>query len=116
MKNALVLALSFATAVPSLACTIQNANGQYVGAINGGMVTNYSGAPVGSIDGEVIYSAHASPVGRVSTIAVQNAYGQNVGFVQGNAIFNLYGLQRGQGFGCNTAEKGAALLLLLGVN
>ena len=116
MKSLIVLALSFATAVPAMACTIQTSSGAYAGNVNGGMVTNSSGRPVGSVQGDVVYDYVGSPAGRVNTTSVQNLYGQNIGFVQGNAIFNLYGEQRGQGLNCTQEEKGAALLLVLGIH
>ena len=115
MKSLIVLALSFASAVPAMACSIQTASGSYAGNVSGGMVTNSSGRPVGSVRGSVVFDYTGSPAGQVNTTSIQNNYGQNIGFTQGNAIYNLYGELRGQGLYCTQEEKGAALLLVLGV-
>lgn len=115
MKYLIVLAVSLAATVPTMACTIQTASGAYAGNVSGDMVTNSSGRPVGSLQGDVVFDYTGSPAGRVNATAVQNIYGQNIGFVQGNTIFNLYGETRGQGLNCTQAEQGAALLLILGV-
>ena len=115
MKCLIVMAISLAAAVPSLACTVQTASGAYAGAVNNSIVSDSLGRPVGSVQGDVVYDNYGSQVGRVNTTTIQNFYGQNVGFVQGTSIFNLYGEQRGQAFRCNQQEKGAALLLILGV-
>lgn len=117
-----VFAFVFAAALPSLACTVQFANGQNAGRVYGDNVFNASGAPVGFVQGDLVYAVSGqfdsvgAVVGSVTPSAILNPYRGAVGFTAGNTIYNYLGEARGVATNCSQVQKGAALLLLLGVN
>jgi hypothetical protein len=115
MKSLIVMAVVMAASAQSLACTVKDAADRYVGAVNSGVVTNYSGATVGLLQGNQVLTKEGYMIGIVTPSAILNGQNQPVGFTTGDQIMNYQGLKRGEGINCSQEEKGAALILILGV-